>query len=402
MGLYVRDVDLRRLEATLGTCLAPLAFESCDAWRAAVELQARELLQGDHAVFAIPWNGTIDVHATNVAPSAVRTMGHLFARVPEIPADPVLGAIEAQRVQRRLEVWSRVAAYLSAVRGRRSARHATFMGEVLIPAAMRDSENIDFELEAGHTALCVSYERGSESRRVGAGVARAAAKPLLRFLLPALKAGVASLLRYEAHRETFREWIASIPDAVLLVDASGRRTYQNPAMDRLLRDARDTQRLTTAMLRAAAALHRIDAAHVRAASSRDRASRGLDSPEPCTITGATGAAYRITTLHAPATMGERLAMIIVRPTSHGEPGDGASSAALRARWGLTTREADIVRLLARRATNREMAATLRLSPHTVRHHVERVFLKLGVHSRRRVSERLAAPVDPEGRRDPDA
>jgi DNA-binding CsgD family transcriptional regulator len=55
-----------------------------------------------------------------------------------------------------------------------------------------------------------------------------------------------------------------------------------------------------------------------------------------------------------------------------------------AHFGLTRREAQIARLLARRATNREIAEQLDLSPHTVRHHVESIFAKLGVHSRRAV------------------
>ena len=56
----------------------------------------------------------------------------------------------------------------------------------------------------------------------------------------------------------------------------------------------------------------------------------------------------------------------------------------RGRFRLTKREAEITRLLARRATNREIAEQLDVSPHTVRHHVENIFAKLGVHSRRSI------------------
>ena len=59
-----------------------------------------------------------------------------------------------------------------------------------------------------------------------------------------------------------------------------------------------------------------------------------------------------------------------------------------ARLGLTRREAQVARLLARRASNPEIAEQLGISPHTVRHHAENVFSKLGVHSRRAIGGRL--------------
>lgn len=56
--------------------------------------------------------------------------------------------------------------------------------------------------------------------------------------------------------------------------------------------------------------------------------------------------------------------------------------------GLTPREAHIAELLARRATNREIAGELGISSHTARHHTERVLEKLGVRSRAAVRARL--------------
>ena len=49
----------------------------------------------------------------------------------------------------------------------------------------------------------------------------------------------------------------------------------------------------------------------------------------------------------------------------------------------------IARLLARRATNREIAEQLDVSRHTVRHHVENIFAKLGIHSRRAIASQMA-------------
>lgn len=62
---------------------------------------------------------------------------------------------------------------------------------------------------------------------------------------------------------------------------------------------------------------------------------------------------------------------------------------LRARFALTMAEARIVPLLAARHTNAQIARALGISPHTVRHHAERAFLKLCVHRRTEIAARLA-------------
>lgn len=71
-------------------------------------------------------------------------------------------------------------------------------------------------------------------------------------------------------------------------------------------------------------------------------------------------------------LGRHLRTVLARHDRRIEP---ASATAL------TTREAEIVALIARGMSNRRIAQALSISPHTVRKHLENAFAALGVHSR---------------------
>jgi DNA-binding CsgD family transcriptional regulator len=270
MSLMLRGVDLARLDHALTTILSPLVHQECDAWRVAVESSVVELLDGDHVVFGLPRAGVaMHIHSTNIAAQPQRAIQTLFGGLPDLPADEWLRAAERERERSGAQVWSRLRAFWRATAGQPVARRrSAFLGEVLTPGRMYDSENIDWSIAGGHVALCISYDNTLRSARPRRAGPRDSAGALLNLLLPALKLGVT----------------------------------------------------------------------VRLAHDRETA--------------------------APLTL---------------------------SRFGLTRREAQIARLLARRATNREIADQLDVSPHTVRHHVERIFAKLGVHSRRSVAEQLVRP-----------
>ncbi|HSJ15385.1 MAG TPA: helix-turn-helix transcriptional regulator [Longimicrobiales bacterium] len=95
-------------------------------------------------------------------------------------------------------------------------------------------------------------------------------------------------------------------------------------------------------------------------------------------------------LRTPA--GTRIYVVVVEPASEAFP----PPAALRLRYLLTHREAEVALLLARRLSGPEIAMRLGISIHTTRRHTEQVLSKLGVTSRldvRPALERLARAED---------
>jgi DNA-binding NarL/FixJ family response regulator len=61
---------------------------------------------------------------------------------------------------------------------------------------------------------------------------------------------------------------------------------------------------------------------------------------------------------------------------------------LHIEYGMTPREVEVALLLSEGCSNRTIAHRLGISPHTARHHTQRVLIKLGVHSRAEAGARL--------------
>ena len=65
-----------------------------------------------------------------------------------------------------------------------------------------------------------------------------------------------------------------------------------------------------------------------------------------------------------------------------------SAEEIRARFGLTRREAEVTLLMAEGLSNQDVADRLFLSAHTARRHTESILSKLGLHSRKALALKL--------------
>ena len=78
-------------------------------------------------------------------------------------------------------------------------------------------------------------------------------------------------------------------------------------------------------------------------------------------------------------------VVVIAPEAEALP----TAAAIRLRYLVTQREAEVALLIARRLSGPEIAAELGLSIHTVRRHTEQVLGKIGVNNRLAVRSELA-------------
>ena len=166
----------------------------------------------------------------------------------------------------------------------------------------------------------------------------------------------------------------------LLIKASGRVVYENPALRRLLACDPDARQLEADCIRLGTLI--IALATRQGAKTQTQEIVAPGEQQVRTI----AADYHVRgTLLGPSALGPGPMALVVVERAPPEP---LSFADLHDRYRLTRREAAVSRLLAQGHTNAHVAQLLGISVHTARRHAERVFLKLGVHSRAAVAGKL--------------
>ena len=123
---------------------------------------------------------------------------------------------------------------------------------------------------------------------------------------------------------------------------------------------------------------------IRDAARREEADVGRHHPEALLYALAAGLTASLAYLAAHADLAD-----VESGLAHGVRQPEAVVRA-RDRFGLTSREAEVLALIGRHSTNREIAAALVISERTAEHHVAHILRKLGAPNRRAAAAIVAA------------
>ena len=198
----------------------------------------------------------------------------------------------------------------------------------------------------------------------------------------AFAAGLATLQRLHVWRTTLGQAFDDVETGMAIFGSDGRRQVtRNARWDELLDEEAERDRLLELVARRAA----------RAAASADGPREEVEEVE------LSGGSYRLVASRAAAgaLLPEAAVLVLMERLSPGLP----TTQELRITFGLRGREPQVALLAAEGLSNADIARRLRLSAHTVRHYLERVLGRLGLHSRKALALRLMGsgerpPPDP--------
>jgi DNA-binding NarL/FixJ family response regulator len=203
--------------------------------------------------------------------------------------------------------------------------------------------------------------------------------PLLLSLRCALDAGLASLDRVHTWRRTLGRAFDGMDIGMAIVSGEGvREVVRNARWDQVLLEEPGRDRLRAIIARQVAAA---------AASAVGPGETDVEVELP-------GGSYRLVArrMAAGTLLPEPAVLILLDRPGPALP----TTQELRVTFGFRGREPQVALLAAEGLSNADIARRLRLSAHTVRHYLERVLGRLGVHSRKALALRLMAspPTDP--------
>jgi DNA-binding CsgD family transcriptional regulator len=254
-------------------------------------------------------------------------------------------------------------------------REASGLRDSSAPLAVTDQLEELLRLEGDEpgwlqTALAVSAET-SEASGLRPGMAVSEDSLPLMSMRCALAAGITTVQRLHDWRSTLGLVCEDVSAGMAILRCDGLRTVaRNALWNELLDDEPERDRLLEVITR--------QAGHT--ASSRGSVREDYGELE------LSGRTYRLITRRAPpGTLLPDAAVLVLLDRLGSEL---PTTREIRVTFGLRGREPQVALLAAEGLSNAAIAQRLRLSPHTVRHYLERVMTRLGLHSRKALALHL--------------
>jgi DNA-binding CsgD family transcriptional regulator len=366
----VKTADLKRLRAALDTMLSPLACSGREEWCVFVGRRLQQFFQADATMVVVPIGGKPRNFSDQHPEMSLwfdENMGMDRGNLSSRDGDFHAGFQACRRYGMGAWTFSMV----DRMTGHRLSR-SEFYNDIVLPyTGVQSSVGVFARTPEGESAVSIGgFARNWEpfgSDTIG----------MLELILPAFSAGLEILNAVGNAGKVLTTTIDGLAEGVLVCDRSlGRTLHRNRALEDML--VADPEGSTLA-----AAAERL----ARGLSGATRAARHLQ-PGLVVLSeiATTAARYRLrASLLPPGVVNRDGALLVaVERTTPAIP----TAAQLAVAFGLTRREASIALRLGIGGSDRAIAEALGLSPHTVRHHVESIFLKLGVHSRKAIAQHL--------------
>jgi len=352
------------LQSALAVLLSPLDELDANAWRGAVSRSLTELLGADRASFELEMPNISRMYSEDYPQATLDAYMQHYR------------AIDVGRIQREklgLEVWNR-----QLLHGRhlpefyKSEIHTDF----LVPMGIRDSMGLTVEVPGLATPATLFFHK----ERTGTTQFGVRGLAFLGLLLPAFKAGVRDLVRYSHQRVSLSTHLDSLIEGIRIVDLDGRVIYQNPSFTSVVDGKpleKKAEEAITGIVSELSTLTRDRHGNIMAlAGAQVRREIVMDTSSY----EVRGSFLGRELLGAEV----RVAISLQRIASPA----GLSDETLQKRFGLSEREIQVARCLARGDSTKEIALSCGMSPHTARRHTEKIFVKLGVRNRSQIGPKL--------------
>jgi DNA-binding CsgD family transcriptional regulator len=373
--------DLKALRAVNEALLDPLSHDKTETWLLHVCARFKTLCHGHASLAGLSFREEDARWISRDLPQKyLERLAELAGPVPGSlrSSDPAVEALVDGPRRRH----SGVAMSADLLEGGRirvdDLKESPMFRDVALPVGLPGSAFLFHSGASGEFAIHTSYPE-MERRPFGA-----ITQEVLSALLPAFAASVGALARLGNARRAIAVLLDALDDGAVVFDPGGQRVLaRNRAMTNLGQIEANPSGLEGVILDAARA----------AAWPITVAKSGSGALDPGALSRAwrspTGLSYRLRAVRLPSgSLSPREAILVlvqrVGPPIPAQP-------ELMRRFGFTRREADVAHRLAYGCSDREIAAELGLSAFTVRHHVEAVFVKAGVTTRKALALHLGSP-----------